>query len=427
MSREGMSVLPNLIDKADRPSLVGVALARNAAEMTDLDSYLLSVLGDLTPATQEFTSALIGVLRDRFGQTWQESILAKARDEEWPVDRVLQLLLKLPFARDIWAVAESLGDDVRTGYWRAVRFWKQDDDQDNIYAVQQLLAVNRARASIHAIAGTRRALPAILVVEMLMQAVVEPRENPNDRNEPGMFQWSVCQLLSRLDEDPEVQESEIARLEWLYLPLLEHSERPPEVLHGWMSKRPAFFVEVLSAIFPARSEGGSDQEMVTEHRRNLASLAYRLMESWSTVPGLKDGALDGAALRDWVKEAHKLAVNAERGEIGDVYIGRILSRTPAGEDGIWPPAPTRELLEELRNQSIENGIVTGVHRNRGGTRRGMLDGGTLERAEASRYRKWADALQLEWRTAALLERIAGSFDESARHHDETAERTQWTY
>ena len=29
--------------------------------------------------------------------------------------------------------------------------------------------------------------------------------------------------------------------------------------------------------------------------------------------------------------------------------------------------------------------------------------------------------------AALLERIASSFDEWARRHDETAERNQWTY
>lgn len=54
--------------------------------------------------------------------------------------------------------------------------------------------------------------------------------------------------------------------------------------------------------------------------------------------------------------------------------------------------------------------------------------GVLERAEASQYRKWAEALQLDWpRTTALLESIASSFEETARLHDETAEKTQWMY
>jgi hypothetical protein len=95
---------------------------------------------------------------------------------------------------------------------------------------------------------------------------------------------------------------------------------------------------------------------------------------------------------------------------------------------LFSPVAVRELLEGLRNQSIETRIVSGVHNKRGVTTRGLLDGGSRERAEASQYRKWADAIELEWpQTAALLERIASSFDENARQNDDMAERTRWTY
>jgi hypothetical protein len=428
MARNGISLLPKLIEKAERPSTAGFALVQDAAQMTDLDSYLFSVLGDLAPAFQDFTSGLIRGLLYRFGSPWQASILTKARDEQWPDEKVLQLLLRLPSTPDIWAAAASFGDKVRTSYWREVHLRWPEDDDTMIYACNQLLAVARARACVHLVAGARRNLPTQLVIEMLTQAAREPVENPSDHNETVMFQGSVCQLLNRLDEGPEVQEAEIARLEWVYLRLLEHSERPPKVLHSWMSKQPAFFVEVLSAIFPPRSQSGSDQETITQDQRKVASQAYRLIESWSTVPGLENGTLDGVVLRRWVEEAHKLAVNAERGRVGDLYIGRILSHSREGEDGIWPPVAVRDLLEEFRNQTIENGIVAGVYKKRGVTRRLLLDGGRLERAEASQYRGWAHAIELEWpQTAALLERIANSFDESARHHDDMAERTQWEY
>ena len=78
---------------------------------------------------------------------------------------------------------------------------------------------------------------------------------------------------------------------------------------------------------------------------------------------------------------------------------------------------------------IENGIVSGVHDKRGVPQvEGCWMVEVWKGREAGQYRKWSDAVKLEWpRTASLLERIANSFDEHARHHDEDAERTQWSY
>jgi hypothetical protein len=428
MNQFGVSVLPRLIGKAARPALVGVALAQNAISMNEFDSHLFSVLGDSERPMREFVRGLVGGLQYRFGLPWQTSILVRARSDNWPHSKALQLLENLPSTPETWKQAASFGDDMRTAYWKVAQFWPRDGDEGNIYGAEQLLEAGRARAAIHAVAGSRRQLPSELVSRLLAQAVSESLQQPNDGNEPVMFQWSVCQLLRRLDEDRDVTDAQIAQLEWMYLPLLEHSERPPVVLHRWMSKQPAFFVEVISAMYRAYSESGSDVEVVTESQKTLASQAYRLMESWTTLPGFQDGRLDGTTLQAWVRDAHRLGVNAERGAVGDVYIGRILSHATPDQDGVWPPKPVRELLEELRNDHIENGIVSGVHNKRGVTSRGMLDGGSLERAEARQYRSWGDAVKLEWpRTASLLERIASGFDQSARHHDEDAERTQWSY
>jgi hypothetical protein len=428
MNQFGISIIPRLVEKAERPTLVGVALAQIAHSMDELDSYLFSVLGDPALPVREFAQGLIGGLQYRFGAAWQDAVLAKAGKDDWPSPKVLQLLENLPSTVETWNAAASFGVDMRTAYWKVAQFWPREDDDGNVYGAEQLLGVGRARAAIRAVAGSRRKLPSDLVSRLLAQAVSESWQQANDGNEPVMFQWSVCQLLRRLDEDSDVMDADIARLEWIYLPLLERSERPPVVLHRWMSKQPSFFVEVLSAIYRAHSESSSDQEVVTEGQKNLASQAYRLMQSWTTVPGAEDGSLNGEVLRAWIKEAHRLAVNAERGSIGDFYIGRILSRSLPGENGVWPPQAVRELLEEMRNDRIEDGIATGVHNKRGVTSRGMLDGGALERAEAQQYRMWADTVKFEWpRTASLLDRIASSFDDSARHHDDNAERTQWSY
>jgi hypothetical protein len=261
-----------------------------------------------------------------------------------------------------------------------------------------------------------------------LKAAEKPAQQTNDFNDPVMFQWSVGQLLQRLDQSQDIPEGQIAHLEWIYLALLEHSGRPPIVLHKTMSRDPAFFVQVLLAIYGARSGGTAENEEIPSSVKALASQAFRLIESWNIVPGSDAGGIDPSVLTAWTREAHQLAVHAELGAIGDRYIGRILSYCGIDPDGAWPDKAVRNVIEEMKNDYLEKGLLRNIHNKRGATWRGMLEGGTLERTIADRYEKWADAMKFESpRTASLLRRIALSFEESASRVDEHAEHTDWVY
>ena len=162
--------------------------------------------------------------------------------------------------------------------------------------------------------------------------------------------------------------------------------------------------------------------------KTVASQAWRLLESWGQLPGESRGDIDARILLDWVEEAHRLAVQAERGGIGDEYIGKLLSHSPAGVDGIWPHPAVRDVIESMRNSKFETGIIIGVHNNRGVTSRGMLDGGQQERDLAQRYNRWAEATKLDYpRTSAMLREIARSYENHARDFDDEAERNDWRY
>ena len=223
-----------------------------------------------------------------------------------------------------------------------------------------------------------------------------------------------------------VSEDEIAWLEWQYLAVLEHSERPAKMLHRFMSSRPQFFVEVLSAVFRASSKEASPDYTPTPQEKAVASQAWRLLESWRQLPGEEKGEIDANALSGWVEEAHRLAVQAERGAIGDEYIGKLLSHSPAGKDGVWPHPAVRDVIEGMHNSKLETGIIIGVHNNRGVTSRGMLDGGNQERGLAQSYNAWAEATKLDYpRSSAMLREIARSYENHARDFDDEAERNDW--
>ncbi len=63
-------------------------------------------------------------------------------------------------------------------------------------------------------------------------------------------------------------ESDVARLEWIYLAVLEHSDRPATRLGGLLATDPAFFVEVLSLVY--RAEGQPPRVLGPDEERMAA-------------------------------------------------------------------------------------------------------------------------------------------------------------
>jgi hypothetical protein len=134
------------------------------------------------------------------------------------------------------------------------------------------------------------------------------------------------------NDDADVER--VARIEWLYLPLFGHGERPAKLLHGELARNPEFFSTVVSWIFKADSEPPRD---LTEEERVRGRLAYQLLDSWRQPPGIDStGRLDSEALRTWVLAARGLVHQADRSDIGDQRIGQIL-RYPRRETMVAGP------------------------------------------------------------------------------------------
>jgi hypothetical protein len=267
------------------------------------------------------------------------------------------------------------------------------------------------------------------MVRLLLEAVRQPIDKDIHDNDKSMFQHYVIEILKRLDEAKDVSTETMLELEWIYLPLLEHSQRPAKVIMKELASNPGLFVQMISTVYkPSEDSGLVDKPLENEeHARNLANQAYRLLRLWSVVPGTTaEGEIDGAKLEAWVTEARKLAHAVGRREIAEQKIGEVLSASPMGSDGIWPALPIRELIETVRSRDVETGLLIGRRNRRGITTRMPRDGGAQERALAENYREWSKATALEWpRTSAVLESLAKGYDHDAQEHDEDAERLDW--
>ena len=425
---EGLFALARSLQMA---GFVGATLTELKLGSAACDHILERALRSENPRERDLAHGLIYSTFAQAKEAWALELLSRAEREHWGTDAILTVLRALPITRWTWDQAHLAGPEIENLYWkRAPALWMEGDVDDVVFMANKLIEAGRARPALHFVGHhLPKKLPSELLVRVLEQAIRQPWDkNEDDHNEPTMFQYYVAEILKALDT-AGLPDDDMLRLEWAYLPVLEYSSRPAKILLKALAERPAFFIEVLCALFKPSDDSGIVELPPDdpERARAVASHAFDLLRLWNRVPGtMPDDHIDGAILETWVKEARKLAASLGRADIADQKIGEALSASPVDADGIWPAVPVRDVIEISRSKHLETGFAIGVHNRRGMTSRLPGDGGAQERDLVEYYRGFSKATALEWpRTSATLERIAQSYEEDARWQDEDAERFDW--
>jgi hypothetical protein len=290
-------------------------------------------------------------------------------------------------------------------------------------AAQRLLGVGRSSTALRLLGLYARedaSAPSAELIAQGLDAILAT--DSSDPELAALTQHDFETLFELLDNHADtIGWERIARLQWAYLPVLGLDPKV-HALHKLLSSDPAFFVDVLSKVY--RSKSGVDEETESPERARLATNGYRLLSSWATVPGLRaDGTVDGEALRTWVHETLAKLDEIGRREVGEIHIGNVLAWSPPDADGHWPTPEVRDLLEELQNERVEQGVTTQMLNRRGVTTRSPEQGGAQERDLVAKYTREADRFADQWpRTAAILRALASSYEHDARREEHSAER-----
>ncbi len=422
----------DLIETVREPGFLGQAIAQSDAPEDIQRTLLVQALRSERDADQVFARGLVWTKYRSAGRAWAEGLFDEALKGDWGDKALLTILLALPAAGWVWSLTKRAGEVIEALYWKRFNIlWSKEDDADPTYVVEKLIEAGRARASVHFIGyhlhgGTTFA--SELLARALFEAGSQPVESELDGNDQ-MLQYYAEEIFKRLDEAKDVSTDTLVKLEWLYLPLFEHSQRKAKWVMAELASNPDLFVQLLSAVYkPTQDSEVVDPPVENEeHAQAVANQAYRLLRIWDVIPGTQaDGSIDGAKLEAWIKEARKLAHALGRGVIADQKIGELLSASKVDADGIWPTVPVREVIEAIRSRDLETGVMVGKFNRRGVTSRAYGAGGGQERQLAKQYRDWSQATAFDWpRTSGILENLAKDYDRQATAHDQDAERLDW--
>jgi hypothetical protein len=232
-------------------------------------------------------------------------------------------------------------------------------------------------------------------------------------------EYEIGVLLEYLEQTGTAIEV-LARLEWAFFPLLDHS-REPEALYAALAEQPELFVDLVCRVYRGKGEPPSDTD---ERTAALARHSWSVLDAWRRVPGMReDGSIDEEHLRSWVNRARRDLAGKDREAIGDQQIGQLLSAAPVGDDGAWPAEPIRNLIEEIESEDLETGLEVGRYNARGITIRAAYAGGDQERALSQQYQEWSNIVAPAWpRTGRILQYFADQYEREARAEDARAQR-----
>ena len=403
-------------------SIPGVTGSTMASCITDTNAQVdfvrkcLSVVGNIE---KEMDGCIEGFLRSIDDEALR--IILSATLEDANTARTVRLLRCAPFGQDTWGLLDRHGGEVRDRYWReVVPEWNRQNEAELNELVDRLLDAKRPRAAF-GIACLDWPKIETGRLKRLLRAIAAEDAEPVEHLEA----YYISEALKSLDGRAGITRDEMAQFEFMFLGVLDHSEHGIPNLERHIAENPISFVQVLAFRFK-RNDGGEDppgwRVEDPERRAGLASAAYSLLRRIKHIPGTSaDGEIDTEALYAWMVEVRQLCAEYDRAELGDRYIGQLLSRDPAEKEGAWPHPSICEAMERIASPQIGRGFNIGVHNGRGVTSRAIGEGGVQERELAAKYRRWAEQRAYDYPyVSSVLESIAADYDRQATREDDRA-------
>lgn len=419
LAHGGLEAVSLFTRRVKVPHYVGYALGEVGEP--ELDEPMLQMLEE---DEESGRTAAHGYIVARFragGWEWLDALLASIEDPSPAVTARALLASRDPVGGP--SRSDAAGGAVRDAFWREFSYYGLG--QLSVPVVEQLarslLDAERPAAALDllAIYERRRADPsaerAVLVADALEQLLASS-DDPEIRRLSGYEFERLFALLA--DHRDVVGTERVIRIEWALAPALGHQ---PDLRNTYatLAEEPGLFVELVSLQY--RKE--EDDEPASDDQRRAAENAFRVLSGWKACPAsADDGTVDPHALRAWVEQARDSFDEKGLRDVGDTKIGEAFAHAAEDVDGNWPPAPVRDLIQDVANERIERGFEIQTHNNRGTVWRDP-EGGDQERELAVTYQAYAERARLAApRVAAVLDRLAATYESEARQHDDEAER-----
>ncbi len=398
----------NFAAKVAAPYEVGRALGVIAFD--EIEGSILPSLLDSEDDT--LIRVVAGFIWARFWKLkteWVDAVLARA----WSPEHQSKFLTFLPFEDEIWKRASlHLTASHEALYWKNAKVNPYGPDRNLTIAIEKLLEYGREGAAVMCVArmaDNKSRFDESLATRALLSVL------GSERGIKELDNYQTVELIKHLQESETADKDALFQIEWNFLPWLDRfSSGSPVTLEKRLASDPAFFAEAIGLVFRSKNTNEEDCEELDEHKKHLATNAYKLLTEWKRCPGWQDDGLFSAqAFNAWLNEARRLTEESGHAEVAQIQIGHVLTCAPPDPDGLWIHNAVAAALNFRDTGEMRSGFTTQLYNDRGvyGFTHGQEE---LELASENRAK--AEALDFKGYT-----RFATAMREFAEQYERQAE------
>ncbi|KTC80111.1 hypothetical protein Lche_2131 [Legionella cherrii] len=395
-------------ETADSPDRVGHALGN--IEDKIIENTLIPHFLNTTNANHK--ALLRGfILRKHHsnGWNWCDSI----NKSGWTPEQIGVFLTFLPFSKETWDRVSIWLKKHQEEYWSRVGANAYQTDVNLGIAIDKLIDFGRPHSAIGCLHRMLYAKMPIDVKQCVKVLLLVPSSN-----EPSYFrdENDIVELIKYLQSEPSVDQDDLFKVEWAYLPLLDgHMGTEPKLLENRLAIDPEFFCEVIQLVYHSKKECKTPKEP-SEESKNIAMNAWQLLHNWRTPPGLhEDGEFIAEHFNKWLEQVKNLSI--ESGHLDSAFsnIGEVLIYAPADPNGLWIHHTVAAALNDREANDMRTGFKTRIYNSRGVH---CVDPtGKPEKELAEDFRCKADTVENEG-----FQRFAVTLRELANEYEREAER-----
>jgi len=409
----------------------------NAVDSEIINNNIISILDNLESENLGefyFSQHLVRKGTKSFGQEWAEDLIDRLLHEAPSAKKLLNLILSFDSDRWIWDLIDIKCPEVKKDYWSKVQVFPFNKELEDIYyVINELIKVNRYYTALDIAQHFKDKLQVNYIVDLLNAAAT----SECSEKATNMVSYYIEELLEIVQNTDEIPADSKQLLEWRYINIITslYSRVKPISLLKEMSQNPEYFVDILGLIYKPKlvdeelPDDNNESEEDNSIKQRIATNAYHLLESWDLIPGSnKDGIIDFNYLKDWIEAVIQLSKERGYYDIAMIKVGKVLSYSPSESNGQWPCDAVCKILEFYINDSINLNFKLGIENQRGGTSRGLFDGGAQERVLVEKYNKLAALVKDEYPIVyELLRDIALDYEREAKREDIEAEKNRVEY
>ena len=406
--QNGVEGVIRFAESVDSPRKAGYALGVIADDVIE-QAFLPHFLDTEDNKCKSLVSGFIWHRHQIAGWDWCDTIDKSG----WTLAQIGQFLACLPFTKEAWDRASDWLQDHEGEYWTRTDANAYQSAGALYIAIEKLIEHGRPHAAINCLDRMRHDKQLIdtnQCVRALLAAL------SSSESIYAMDSYHIVELIKYLQTEPSVNQEDLFKVEWAYLPLLDrHSGAAPKLLESRLANDPEFFCEVIRLIYRSKNEDQPSKEL-SEEITAIATNAWRLLHEWKTTPGIKEnGTFSEVHFKKWLQRVKDVCLESGHLEVALLKIGEVLIHAPADPDGLWIHRAVAQALNYRDADDMRRGFSTGTYNSRGVH---CVDPtGKPEKELAEQFRRKAEDVE-----NACFHRFAATLRELAESYARKAER-----